>query len=36
MAGIFIMPEVGFEPTWSCDRNILSVVRKPFRHPGKF
>src|SRR3990167_5376827 len=26
-----MVPEVGLEPTWDCSRNILSVVRMPFR-----
>ncbi|KKS33493.1 MAG: hypothetical protein UU96_C0022G0001, partial [Parcubacteria group bacterium GW2011_GWC2_42_13] len=32
---LILVPGVGLEPTWDCSRNILSVVRMPFRHPGK-
>ncbi len=29
-----MVPGVGFEPTRSCERRILSPLRLPFRHPG--
>ncbi len=29
-----MVPGVGFEPTHSCERRILSPLRLPFRHPG--
>lgn len=28
------MPGEGVEPSWYCYRQILSLVRLPFRHPG--
>lgn len=33
-AAIGMVPGVGFEPTRSCERRILSPLRLPFRHPG--
>ena len=33
---ILIVGEEGVEPSWSFLRNILSVVRKPFRHSPDF
>ena len=32
--GRVLVPEVGFEPTRSCLRQILSLLRLPFRHSG--
>ena len=29
-----VVPEEGLEPTWYRYRQILSLVRLPFRHPG--
>ena len=29
-----LVPEVGLEPTRCCHRQILSLVRLPFRHSG--
>lgn len=29
-----LVPGVGLEPTTSCEAKILSLLRKPFRHPG--
>jgi hypothetical protein len=29
-----IVPGVGLEPTNHCWSKILSLLRKPFRHPG--
>lgn len=31
-----LVPGVGLEPTTSCEGKILSLLRKPFRHPGLF
>ncbi len=31
-----LVPEVGLEPTRCCHRQILSLVRLPFRHSGLF
>jgi hypothetical protein len=31
---VFLVPEVGFEPTHGCPRRILSPLRLPFRHSG--
>ena len=28
------VPEEGLEPSCPCGRQILSLVRLPFRHPG--
>ena len=30
-----LVPEVGFEPTLSCEKRILSPLRLPLRHSGK-
>jgi hypothetical protein len=30
----FLVPEVGVEPTRGCPRQILSLLRLPFRHSG--
>lgn len=32
--GVRLVPEVGVEPTRGCPRQILSLVRLPFRHSG--
>ena len=33
---IKVVPEVGLEPTRYCYRQILSLMRLPFRHSGIF
>ena len=32
--GFYMVPEVGLEPTRYCYRQILSLLRLPFRHSG--
>jgi hypothetical protein len=31
---VFMVPEAGLEPARCCHRQILSLVRLPFRHSG--
>jgi hypothetical protein len=31
-----LVPGEGFEPSRGCPRRILSAVRLPFRHPGRW
>ena len=36
MMPISLVPEAGLEPARCCHRQILSLVRLPFRHSGFF